>query len=186
MPKRIVDGEAIATSKILRKVESQYRIHYPYLLTLALANGVFECDPETIWATRYALFIPEITTEIISTMLQKFEDAGLLFRYFIDERQYGYWTNIHKAGRLPPSSRLKEKEAHEKLGPYPPSDDLRKFMESHHMQFGCPVDSHRKTTGSTGLGSGLGLGLGFGSGGVQGGKISHSTHSSETGGFKKF
>ena len=43
MPKRVVDGEAVWTSRKLKMIEPEWvRGEYTNLLPLALANGVFE------------------------------------------------------------------------------------------------------------------------------------------------
>ena len=78
MRKRVVDGEAIATSSKLRRLPEHVRIHYPYMLTVALANGVFECDAEVVWAKRYAIFMPSVTSATVREMLLAFENADLL------------------------------------------------------------------------------------------------------------
>ena len=136
MPKRIVDGDAIATSKTLRKVPEKFRLHYPYLLTLAFANGVFEYAPDAIWASRYSLLMPSITVEKVTEILLLFEDSGLLFKYVANGKLYGYWIKSDVPGRLPPLSRI---GLHEKTGPPPPAAELACYMESH----GWPVASQR-------------------------------------------
>ena len=152
MPKRIVDGEAIATSRTLREVQPEtYRIHYPYLLSLALANGVFEYDIDTIWSTRYAAFMPAFSKDDLRAILNEFQRCDLLRSWTEpDGKLWGFWTKINKQGRLPPKTRLDGR--HERAGPEPPPEIL---AASQWLTNGEPKVS---------LGLGLGLGSGLGSG----------------------
>jgi hypothetical protein len=161
MPKRVVDGEAIAGSKKLRAVRQEYRIHYPYLLTVALANGVFEYDPESIWGNRYSVFMPAVTRDDVGKILAAFEHAGLLFKWYDEEtkKEWGYWTNSDKPGRLPTASRMKDR--HEKIGPYPPEKELSEYMK---IDNGNHLSPNGDPIGSQGFGFGFGFGLGLGSG----------------------
>ena len=168
MPKRVVDGEAIATSFKIRRIQEEWRIHYPYLLTLALANGTFECDPEVIWAKRYAIFMPSMTKEHVAEMIRAFEGADLLRTWRDKEgRLCGWWVGINKPGRLPPKSRLKRHE--EALGPELPravlSQPTCNLTAGHQVEsVGAVQDGAQETptehVRNTSCGLGLGLGLG--------------------------
>jgi hypothetical protein len=170
VPKRVVDGEAIATSFKIRRIQEEWRIHYPYLLTLALANGTFECDPEVIWAKRYAIFMPSMTKEHVAEMIRAFEAADLLRTWRDKEgRLCGWWVGINKPGRLPPKSRLKRHE--EALGPELPravlSQPTCNLTAGHQVECVGPVQDGAQETPTEHVrntSAGLGLGLGLGSG----------------------
>jgi hypothetical protein len=156
MPKRLIDGDAIATSKTIKLVREEFRIHYPYLLTLALGNGSFECDADLIWQQLYALFIPSITPEKVTEMLDEFEHAKMLFRWKVNGKFWGHWIGQLKSGRLPAPSR----EEHYKLGAPIPTKKLEKFT-------GVLVSQRfgkREPAATTGIGSGSGIGSGNGEG----------------------
>jgi hypothetical protein len=143
MPKRIVDGEAIATSKKVKSLPTEYRLHYPYLLTLGMAYGTFECDPEVVWAKLYAYLLPEVTIDFVSKMLNCLEEKKLLFRWQAEpDKTWGYWVGSDKPGRLPSKSRVDK--SHVASGYMPPMREVNQWLAS-----GCPVAT---------LGSGLGSG----------------------------
>jgi hypothetical protein len=155
MPKRIVDGERIAASVKLRQVEPEsFRLHYPYLLTLAMANGVFEYDTEAIWARRYSLFMPHISKDLVAKIMSEFERRGLLGSWQVNGHRYGYWIGMRKQGLLPPPSRIER--SHQVSGPEPPQELLNqwdKMVDSQWIANGQPMVS---------LGSGSGSGSGSG------------------------
>lgn len=164
MPKRLVDGDAIATSKTLKTVREEFRIHYPYLLTLALGNGSFECDSEIIWQQMYALLLPSVTPAFVAEMLDEFERAKMLFRWKVSGKVWGHWVGQLKKGRLPSPSR----DEHWKLGAPIPAKKLEKFtgrLVNQRLTSGQPVATTGNGTGSgTGDGNGNGIGAGYGDG----------------------
>jgi len=150
MPKRIVDGDAVWTSNRIRAVMPlTFRPEYANLIPLALANGVFECDPFLVWTKVYSYNRPDISCDMARTILGEFERVGLLFRW--SERaakEWGFWVGIDKTGRLPPPTQRERMER----GPEPPAKGLREYM-------------HRTADPTVVLGqSYLGL-VGFGMGG---------------------
>jgi hypothetical protein len=147
MPKRVVDGEGLWRSNKLLAVPAKWRAEYANLIPLALANGVFECDPRRIWAQVYAFNRPEVILEDVKAILDSFSAAKMLFQWEFEGVLYGYWTSIDKPGRLPGASR---RGINELVGPEPPKLQLRKFMESNGIQM------------FPGFGSGFGSGLGLG------------------------
>lgn len=157
MPKRVLDGDAMWTSRKLKLVEPEWvRGEYSNLLPLALANGVFELDLDQIWARVYAYLRPSISRDDVAKIITAFERNGLLFR-FQDEngKAWGYWVGIDKPGRLP--SLKRQKGRHERTGPEPPRDQLEKYLREVNQWSanGRPLAS---------LGFGFGSGLGSGSG----------------------
>lgn len=167
MPKRIVDGDALWRSQKLSQVQPPaYRAEFANLIPLALANGVFEADPELIWATVYAYNRPDIGRQEVVAILSEFERVGLLRRWLdvngipqalngfhVEGKVWGYWIGIEKPGRLPGQSRQGKNE---RIGPTP-------FLSMDSIK--QPIDSIKQPTGTDlSLGSGFGLGSGSGVG----------------------
>lgn len=100
MPCRMIDGEAIAGSKKLRKVSECWRIHYPLWLTLAEVNGTFEVDVDQIWGRLYSMLFPSITREDVAKIIAEFVSAGLLSVWNVDDHEYGFFVGMEKPGRL--------------------------------------------------------------------------------------
>jgi hypothetical protein len=129
MPKRILDGEGIWKSGKLAQVQSpEFRAEYPWLLPLALANGVFQCDPRSVFATSYSFNRPEISVEMVAKILDEFQRIGLLFRWQEpDGKWWGCWPELRKPGLLPSPSR----KQHYECGPEPPPELLAQFKAAH-------------------------------------------------------
>jgi len=117
MPARIVDGSSLYKSQKLKKVPVQFRAEYANLIPLAEANGSFECEAELIWSTVYSYNRTDVTPEIVQTILDEFEKAGMLQRWEEKGRHYGHWTGIEKPGRLPPPF---QRAKYTNLPPLPP------------------------------------------------------------------
>jgi hypothetical protein len=102
----------------------------------------------------YSYNRPDVTLPDVEAMLDEFERVKLLFRWAEPSTQklWGFWIGIDKPGRLPGRSR---RGTNELVGPEPPADELRKFMESNGIQ-NLP-DGNEKLLGF-GFGSGLGSG----------------------------
>lgn len=143
MPKRIIHGEGVWESTKLGKVKPLWvRPEYANLLPLALANGVFEIHAKRIWSRVYSFNRPEINVRKVRTILKSLRKVGLLFLWTENGgKQYGWWTGIDKPGRLPGESR---RGTNEMIGPTPPEEELRMYLESHGIQMF--------------LGSGIGIG----------------------------
>jgi hypothetical protein len=157
VPKRVVDGEAIATSRKLKALPKDLRLHYPYLLTLAMANGTFRCDPEEVWAQRYVYLMPDFDIDQVRELLDAFEAKKLLYRWVEDGEAWGFWVGIDKPGRLPSEKRRKER--HEKEGKKPPMPRIRAWLFG--AETGITQQGANRDIGS-GFGSGFGMGSGFG------------------------
>lgn len=131
-------------SEKIRALPVWAKAEFAWLLPLAMANGVFECDLRRIWAKCYVYSRPEMSIEQLMEVFHAFAQVGLLFRWReACGKEWGYWVGISKIGRLPPKSRLYRK--HETCGPEPPKKQLAEFMASHYVADGL---------------IGLGLGLG--------------------------
>src|SRR5215831_906496 len=105
MPKRILDGEALWGSNKLGAVMPLWvRAEYANLLPLALANGVFECDAKRIWAEVFAFNRPDRSPEDVGVMIESLAGAGMLFRWEVEGKTWGFWVGINKQGRLPEPS----------------------------------------------------------------------------------
>lgn len=167
MPKRVVDGDALWRSHKLRKVEpAKYRAEFANLIPMALANGVFEAEPELVWAEVYSFNRPDIQLSDVISILDEFERVGLLCRWQDvngiqkelngskpEGKVWGYWIGIEKPGRLPGASR---RGKNERIGPTPPLsvDSIKRSLESSERSKGTDLC----------LGSGFGSGSGNGSG----------------------
>src|SRR6185312_2992389 len=118
MPARVVDGDSLWRSKKLKNVPVEFRAEYANLLSLAQANGVFECEPDQVWADVYAFNRPDVDAARVVQILDALEHAELLFRWEQSGKVYGYWVGIEKTGRLPTGAHLKR---YKNLPPNPPA-----------------------------------------------------------------
>ena len=164
MNKRILDGAALWKSDKLARIQPEWmRAEYANWIPLALANGSFEADTRRIWASIYSYNRPDISFDDAEEIRREFCRVGLLFLW-PDEASgkiWGYFTGIEKPGRLPAKSRLDKK--HEPIGPTPPADDLRSYVElTRSKPLDAAVVSQWLANGCLGFGSGLGTGLGVG------------------------
>jgi hypothetical protein len=127
MPNRVVGGDAISRSDKLLKIEPvAFRAEYSYLLTLALANGSFECEPRKIWTNLYAYNRPDFSPERVAEMLDVYERAKMLYRWSDAEGKiWGHWVGQLKAGRLPGAGRIKQGE---KVGAPIPVQEMEAWL----------------------------------------------------------
>lgn len=125
MPKRIIDGERLwGSDKLSTVTPESFRPEYANLLPLAMANGVFECDPMHVWSRVYSFNRPSWTVSKVKSLLDEFEKRKLLFRWTTAEgKSWGFWIGIDKPGRLPAQCR----NGHEPRGPEPPKSELLAF-----------------------------------------------------------
>lgn len=121
MPARVIDGEGLWRSKKIKSLPIAFRAEYANLVPLAEANGVFDCDPDHVWAEVYAFNRPDVTPETVVRILDSLEHVDLLRRFTAAGRVYGYWTGIHKSGRLPTGTHLAR---YKNLPPNPPPEIL--------------------------------------------------------------
>lgn len=153
MPKRVIDGEALWLSTKLKKVQpEEFRAELANLIPLALADGSFEADADLIQSRVYSFLRPSVTIQRVAAILDEFERVGILGRWEVNGKTWGYWIGINKPGRLPPPSRLDKN--HEKLGETPPD----------YILSGQSMASQRSADGCVGFGFGSGSGFGFGGG----------------------
>jgi hypothetical protein len=128
--KRILDGTGVWKSDKIARIQPEWiRAEYANWIPLALANGSFEADTRRIWATVYSYNRPGISFDDTEEIRREFCRVGLLFLW-PDEASgkiWGYFIGIEKPGRLPAKSRLDNK--HEPIGPTPPADALRYYIE---------------------------------------------------------
>ena len=151
MPKRIVDGDAIWTSNRIKTIMPvKFRAEYANLLPLALANGVFECDPYLIWTKVYSFNRPDISADDVKALLDEYERVGLVFRFGEREaKEWGFFVGIDKTGRLPPPTQRERMGR----GPEPPNKALRDFIQK--------TKNPSAVLGQSSLGL-VGVGVGFG------------------------
>jgi len=126
----MLDGDAMWNSDKIRALPPWAKAEFSWLLPLAMANGVFECEPRKIWVSCYAYGRPEMTLDQVIELLHAFEKVGLIFRWREDDgKEWAYWVGIEKEGRLPPLSRIKRKES--QIGPQPPQNKLLEFIRTY-------------------------------------------------------
>lgn len=155
MPARVVDGDSLYLSKKVKRLNKEHRAEYSYLIPLAEANGVFDADPDRIWAVAYAYLRDGIDPGWVRELLADFEKQDLLRTWGEGGKTWGYWTGIGKTGRLPSKEHLKR---YKNLPPNPPSWVLAEELVP---------ESSRIIPDCTGLGIGIGIGDGIGSGMVR-------------------
>lgn len=121
MPKRIVDGEGLWTSKKIRRVPFEYRTHYANWIPLAGVNGTFEIDFGAIRAKVYASSLdPDMTDTEVFYIIREFISAQMIRVWEDRGKIWGYFVGIEKGGRLPGDSILKK---YNPAPPEPPTDD---------------------------------------------------------------
>jgi hypothetical protein len=162
MNKRILDGAGLWKSDKLARIQPEWmRAEYANWIPLALANGAFEVDTRRIWATVYSYNRPDISFDDAEEIKREFCRVGLLFLWPDEEsgKAWAYFVGIERTGRLPSKSRLDKK--HEPIGPTPPADALRSYVESTRTK---PLDSvlvsQWLANGCLGFGLGTGIGKG--------------------------
>jgi hypothetical protein len=165
MNKRILDGGGLWKSDKVAWIQPEWiRAEYANWIPLALANGVFEADTRRIWATVYSYNRPDISFEDAEEIKREFCRVGLLFLWPDEEsgKVWAYFVGIDKPGRLPSRSRLDKK--HEPIGPTPPANALRSYVESTRSK---PLESAlvSQWLANGCLGFGIGIGFGIGKGG---------------------
>lgn len=124
MPKRLVDGEALWTSrnlKALPKADPLALLIYCWLLPIAEANGVFEYDVEMIH-TRTMLYHDIVSKEDLEDYLSLYREYGFLFVWTHYGKEYGFWVNMEK--RLP-KTKYVSKEM-----PDPPRSLLERYISA--------------------------------------------------------
>ena len=124
MPKRIIDGEAMWSSDKVASLAPELQAEYAWLLPLAMANGVFECNPGLILSRCYSRR-PRMTLAKVESILNAFTKVKLLFRWQHEGKAWGYWVGIDAPGRLPSPER---RGKHEKVGPPVPEEELASFL----------------------------------------------------------
>ena len=117
MPARVVDGDAIYLSRKVKALKPEHRAEYSYLIPLAEANGVFEADPNRIWARAYSFHRSGIDPGWVRDLLGDFQKVDLLRTWTENGKTWGWWTGIDKAGRLPSKKHL---DRYKNLPPNPP------------------------------------------------------------------
>ena len=105
MPKRMIEGEGIWLSDKIAKLSEKFRAEYANILPLALADGVFECEPRRVWCAVYAYNRPEISVEHVTEMLDQMEKVGLIRRSEHEGHHWAFFIGIDKHGRLPEPSK---------------------------------------------------------------------------------
>jgi len=101
----MVEGEGIWLSDKIAKLPEKFRAEYANILPLAMADGIFKCEPRRVWSTVYSYNRPEISVEYVTEMLNVMEGIGLIFRAELDGQKWAFFIGIDKPGRLPEPSK---------------------------------------------------------------------------------
>src|SRR4030067_2967837 len=88
MSNRVIK-DLIWTSPRLASYSIRTQLHFPRLLLLQDDWGCFNADPDVIRGLAYPKM--RITTTEIESILQEFEERGLLFRWRDGLHEWGYW-----------------------------------------------------------------------------------------------
>ena len=103
MAKRII-SDATYTSKKVRSINPpELRPEYLWVIPIADDNGVFEYDPERIWAEAYSLSRPGWDETRVNSLLEELVRVGLVEKYEHEGKTYGCFT---KAVLPPPTRRF--------------------------------------------------------------------------------
>jgi hypothetical protein len=163
MPKRLIDFDALWTSKRLEKCAVRNRGLYLWIYGLADAGGSFEStNLRAIWA-KVAVIRPDITQPALEKALKDFETHGLLYSWTERGNKYSHFVGSQKPGRLPPSS---TRGRYYLVHPQPPTESLAAYDARYRSSGESRVESKAKSRANSkqGLGLGLGVGLGLGLG----------------------
>src|SRR5262249_18352389 len=80
--------------------------------------------PKRIWAEVFAFNRPDRSPEDVGVMIESLAGAGMLFRWEVEGKTWGFWVGINKQGRLPePSHRSRFL-----CGPDPPLDAVADYV----------------------------------------------------------
>jgi hypothetical protein len=158
MPKRMI-SDAIWKSKKIRQVQpAEFRVEYTWIIAAAEDNGVFEFDPETLWADAYALARPGWTPDRVKELVDEFIRVGLLHKYEAAGKTWCYLVGSDKEGRLPPPS-----QRYSKL-PLPSAKEQSSLtLGEPYAEPNVEIGSPYGTNGDAVIGIGLGNGSGIGS-----------------------
>ena len=129
MPKRVLDGEAMWTSRKIAQIQPlKFRAEYSWVYPVAHSNSAFEFDERELWVRCYGFARPDIDLETATAIFTEFQRVGLLFVWVEGGRQYGYWTGSDKPGRRPRKSWLERERKNGTLPPDPPEAELQAFL----------------------------------------------------------
>jgi hypothetical protein len=148
MPKRLIDFDALWSSRRLSQCTPSSRVEYLWIYGLADASGSFEMtNLRAIWG-RVAAIRPDLTIRKLKACLEQFEKHGLLFVWTEKGKKFGHWVGSRKEGRLPPPS---TKSRYYLVCPLPPVELLENYDSRYKFDYSHDLPQ------DTGLGLGLGL-----------------------------
>ena len=163
MPKRIISDVTWKSKKVRTIQPPEFRAEYAWIMPAVEDNGVFECDPESLWADAYALARPGWTPGRVKELLDELIRVGLLIRYEAQGKTWCYLVGSDKPGHLPAPSMRNSKfplpSSYDK-----PSQSLGKSYDEPSLPLTSPTESFLGIGIGPGIGPGLGSGLGSGSG----------------------
>jgi hypothetical protein len=132
----------------------EFRSEYAWIMPVVDDNGVFEYDPEKLWAEAYAVARPGWDAEQVKAVLDEFVRVGLLLKYEAEGKTWCYLVGSDKPGHLPSPSHRNSKS------PLPPT----KTTPSQSLEAAYDVAGDSLLGTGTGTGNGTGNGTGRGNG----------------------
>lgn len=131
MSNRVIK-DSIWTSPSLAKLPVEAQLHWPRLLLMADDWGCFNADTDVIRGLAYPK-MESMTKRKIKALLQIYYEAGMLFLWAENDREWGYFTawNGHQycnATNLDDSGR---QQKHRRKTPEPLKNDLEAYLDTY-------------------------------------------------------
>ena len=101
------------------------QLHYPRLYLLCDDWACFEIDVYIIRGLVYPK-MPKVTVNQIGSWLKEYADNGLLFRWFVGDTEFGYWTGQKDSVRL-----LSPSRRHKRKTPEPNTQDIGLYQQNY-------------------------------------------------------
>lgn len=92
--KRMFNGDRAWHSTKIRQLPERYRAEYAWLYSIALADGTFECDPQTVFSLVYSdARGGSWSVQKVEKLLEALREAGLLLVAKDPQgKDWGYWV----------------------------------------------------------------------------------------------
>lgn len=128
MPNRVIK-DSICTSPSLAIMSEAAQLHWPRWLLLPDDWGCFNADTDVIKGFLYPKF-KVITTKKIDNLKEEYYEAGKIFLWFENEREWGYFTswNGHQFCNATQQGDDGKQVRHKRKTPEPPKKHLELFI----------------------------------------------------------
>jgi hypothetical protein len=164
LPKRLIDYEAIYSSKKLFNCAYFSRVEYLWIYGLADAGGSFELTDLRLILPKLSTIRPKFTLRLLKNCLDEYQNYGLLFSWYQDGKKFGHWVGSQKPGRLPSNS---TKSRYYLVCPQPPKQKLAEYESRFNSNIGHDPNRESGHAQDVDLDldlDGIRMGIGFGSG----------------------